>query len=86
MALTTDHPVAPLDLLPVSAALCVRDGLSMEGALRGVTINAAKVGGVDDRVGSIKVGKDADIVVFTGHPFEFLSKTRAVFVSGKRVK
>ena len=86
VALTTDHPVAPLDLLPVSAALCVRDGLSMEGALRGVTINAAKVGGVDDRVGSIKVGKDADIVVFTGHPFEFLSKTRAVFVSGKRVK
>lgn len=86
VALTTDHPVGPLELLPVSAALCVRDGLSMEGGLRGVTINAAKVACVDDRIGSIKVGKDADIVVFNGHPFEFLTKTRAVFISGKRVK
>lgn len=86
VALTTDHPVGPLELLPLSAALCVREGLSMEGGLRGVTINAARVGCVDDRVGSIKVGKDADIVVFTGHPFEFMTKTRAVFISGKRVK
>ncbi len=86
VALTTDHPVGPLELLPVSAALCVRDGLSMEGALRGITINAAKVACVDDRIGSIKVGKDADIVVFNGHPFEFLTKTRAVFIGGKRVK
>ena len=86
MALTTDHPVGPLELLPVSAALCVRDGLSMEGALRGITINAAKVACVDDRIGSIKVGKDADIVVFNGHPFEFLTKTRAVFIGGRRVK
>lgn len=86
VALTTDHPVGPLELLPVSAALCVREGLSMEGGLRGITINAARVGCVDDRVGSIKVGKDADIVVFTGHPFEFMTKTRAVFISGKRVK
>lgn len=86
VALTTDHPVGPLELLPVSAALCVRDGLSMEGGLRGITINAAKVACVDDRIGSIKIGKDADIVVFNGHPFEFLTKTRAVFISGKRVK
>lgn len=86
VALTTDHPVGPLELLPVSAALCVREGLSIEGGLRGITINAAKVGCVDERVGSIKVGKDADIVVFTGHPFEYLSKTSAVFISGQRVK
>ena len=86
VALTTDHPVGPLELLPVSAALCVRAGLSIEGALRGVTINAAKVGCVDNRVGSIKVGKDADIVVFSGHPFEYLTRTQAVFIGGRRVK
>ena len=86
VALTTDHPVGPLELLPVSAALCVREGLSMEGGLRGVTVNAAKAAGIYDKTGSFKVGKDADIAVFSGHPFEFLTKTRAVFIGGRRVK
>lgn len=55
VALTTDHPVGPLELLPVSAALCVREGLSMEGGLRGVTVNAAKAAGIYDKTGSFKV-------------------------------
>ena len=55
-------------------------------ALKAVTINAAKVAHVDDRVGSIKVGKDADIAVFDGSPLEVASKTTAVFIDGVRVK
>lgn len=86
VALTTDHPVTLLQHLNVSAALCVREGLPMDAAIRAVTINSAKAAEVDDRVGSIKVGKDADIVVWSGHPFEFMSRPKAVFVSGKKVK
>ena len=58
----------------------------MDAAIRSITINAAKAAEVEDRVGSIAVGKDADIVVWSGHPFEFLSKPKAVYISGKRVR
>ncbi|MEA4920736.1 MAG: amidohydrolase [Clostridiaceae bacterium] len=86
VALTTDHPVGPLQHLNISAAVCVREGLDMDAAIRAITINAAKAAEVEDRVGSIKAGKDADIVVWSGHPFDFMSKTKAVFIGGKRVK
>ncbi len=86
VSLTTDHPVGPLSYLNISAALCVREGLDVDAAIRSITINAAKVADVEDRVGSIKVGKDADIVVWSGHPFDYMSKPQAVFVNGKRVK
>jgi len=62
----------------------VREGLDEEAAFRAITINAAKAAGVEDRVGSIAIGKDADIVVFSGHPFHYLTKTRAVFINGIR--
>ena len=84
LALTVDHDVFPLWLLPHFASVMVREGMSEEAALRAVTINAAKVCDIDDRVGSIAVGKDADLVVFTGHPFHYLTKTAAVFVNGQR--
>ncbi|MBQ2651425.1 MAG: amidohydrolase [Clostridia bacterium] len=86
VALTTDHGVVPLMHLPISAAVSVREGLDMDAAIRSITINAAKAAEVEDRVGSIAVGKDADIVVWSGHPFEFLSKPKAVYISGKRVR
>ena len=86
VALTTDHPVGPLQHLNVSAAVCVREGLDMDAAIRAITINAAKAAEIDDRVGSIRVGKDADIVVWTEHPFSFMSKAKAVYISGRRVK
>ncbi len=86
VALTTDHGVTPLMHLVVSAAVCAREGLDVNAAIRAITINSAKAAEVDDRVGSIKVGKDADIVVWSGHPFEYLSQTKAVFISGERVK
>jgi len=85
-AITTDHDVFPLWLLPHFAAIAVREGMSEEGALRGITINAAKACGVDDRIGSIKIGKDADIAVFTGHPFHYMSKVKALYIDGVRVE
>lgn len=86
VAITTDHDVQPLQYLPVFAALCVREGMDVDAALRAITINPAKIAGIEDRVGSIEVGKDADICVFSNHPFEFMSKTTAVFIDGIRVK
>ena len=83
--LTTDHDVCALWMLPYFASLAVREGLDEQAAFRAITLNGAKVCGIEDRVGSIKVGKDADIVIFSGHPFHYLTKTRAVFMDGKRV-
>ena len=82
--LTTDHDVEALWFLPYFASLTVREGLDEETALRSITINGARAAGVEERVGSLKVGKDADIVVFSGHPFHYLTKTTAVFINGKR--
>jgi len=83
-ALATDHDVIALWQLPYLAGIMVREGLCEDAAFRAITINAAKAAGVEDRLGSIAVGKDADIVVFSGHPFHYLTKTRAVFINGKR--
>lgn len=83
-ALTTDHDVVALWLLPHLASITVREGLDEDAAFRSITINAAKAAGVDDKIGSIAVGKDADIAVFSGHPFHYLTKTTAVFINGKR--
>lgn len=83
-AIATDHDVVALWLLPHLASITVREGLPEEEAFRAITINPAKIAGVDDRLGSISIGKDADIVVFSGHPFHYLTKTTAVFINGKR--
>ncbi len=86
VAITTDHDVTPLWMLPMFAAMCVREGLPEDAAFRAITINPAKALGIDARVGSIEVGKDADIAVYTGHPFHYLTHSVAVFIDGKRVK
>ena len=86
VAITTDHDVTPLWLLPMFTGLAVREGLDEEAAFRAITINGAKALGVDDRVGSIAIGKDADIVVYNGHPFQYMTKTEAIFVNGKQYK
>ena len=84
VALTTDHDVVPLAYLPICAALAVREGMDMYEALKAITINPAQIAHIDDRVGSLEPGKDADLSVFSGHPFELMTRARAVFVSGKR--
>lgn len=82
MAITTDHDVIPLEYLPICAAVAVRNGLDPYEALKAITINAAEIAGIADRVGSLEVGKDADVSVFTGHPFDYMSTTKAVFING----
>jgi imidazolonepropionase-like amidohydrolase len=65
------------------AAVAVKWGLSFQDALRAITINPAKLLGIDNRVGSIQVGKDADLVLFNGDPFEYITKPCTVIVDGK---
>ncbi len=67
------------------AALAVANGLDYEKALEALTINAAKLLKIDRRLGSLKVGKDADIVLYDGDPFEYTSHVVKVFIDGKLV-
>ncbi|HIU33295.1 MAG TPA: amidohydrolase [Candidatus Pullichristensenella excrementigallinarum] len=84
-ALMTDHPVIPLMYLPVEAGLCVREGLEEYEALKAITINAAQVIGLEDRVGSLEPGKDADVVLFDGHPLDTRTHASLVVVNGEIV-
>ena len=86
VAIMTDHPVIPVQYLPVCAAIAVREGMDEMEALKAITINAAEITGIADRVGSLESGKDADIVIFDGHPLDFRSKTVWVFIDGHAVK
>ncbi len=69
--------------LAINAGLAVREGMPEEEALRAVTINPAEIIGVADRVGSLEVGKDADVVVFSGHPFDYRTVAELVLVNGE---
>lgn len=84
-ALMTDHPVIPIQFLPVTAGLAVRSGLDETAALEAITINAACIAGLDARIGSLAPGKDADIAVFDGHPFDFRAHCVATFINGRVV-
>jgi len=85
VALMTDHPVIPIQYLPVCAALAVKEGMDEYEALKAITINAAEIIGVQDRVGSIEKGKDADIAVFDGNPLDIRSRARLVLIDGRVV-
>jgi imidazolonepropionase-like amidohydrolase len=69
IALISDHPFVPIQYLPLCGGLAVREGLDAEIALRALTLTPAEVLGVDDRVGSLESGKDADLALYRGHPF-----------------
>lgn len=84
-ALMTDHPVIPIQFLPVCAALSVREGLDEETALRSITVNAAQITGIGDRVGSLEKGKDADIAVFDGPPLDIRSHCVMTLINGNIV-
>ena len=86
VAICTDHPETPIQYLPLCAAMAVRGGMDEEEALAAITRNAAEIGGIDKRVGTLTPGKDADIVVTKGHPFDWNGQIRAVFLEGKQVK
>jgi imidazolonepropionase-like amidohydrolase len=83
IAIMTDHPVIPVHHLPMCAALAMRAGLEEEAALKAITLYPAEILGVADRVGSLEVNKDADIVVFDKHPFDLQAKTTLVLIDGE---
>lgn len=85
VALTTDHPVSLIQSLPICAGLCVKSGMPYDAALRAITINAAKICNVAQRVGSLEVGKDADIAVFDGNPLEISTQTFCTLIDGEVV-
>ena len=86
VCIITDAPVIPLEYLALCAGLAVRAGLDEAAAWRAITINPAKVVGIDARVGSLEAGKDADIAVFEGDPLRDIhARVRRVFVDGVAV-
>ncbi len=84
-SIVTDHPVTPIQYLPVCASLAVREGMDAYEALKSITINAAEIAGIDNRVGSIEPMKDADILVFEHDALDFRSKPVEVFFEGKKI-
>ncbi len=85
VAIMTDHPCIPIQYLPLCAAMAVREGMDECEALKAITINAACIAGIQDRTGSLEIGKDADIVVFSGHPLDLKSRADITIINGKTV-
>ncbi|QNU67647.1 amidohydrolase [Ruminiclostridium herbifermentans] len=82
VAIMTDHPCVPAQYLCLCAAIAAREGMDEKEAMKAITINAAEIIGINDRVGSIEIGKDADIVIFDGHPFELKTKVQKTIING----
>ncbi|PSR23024.1 MAG: amidohydrolase [Sulfobacillus acidophilus] len=85
VSIITDHPVVPEQYLVVSAALAVREGMQEPDAIRAITQTAAELCGVGDRIGSLEAGKDGDVVIWDGHPFEYKSKVSKTIILGRVV-
>jgi imidazolonepropionase-like amidohydrolase len=85
IAITTDHPVVPIHFLVHQATLSVKEGLDPVTALRAITINPARIAGIDDRVGSLEVGKDANVVLWSGDPLDVLSRVERAYIGGREV-
>ncbi|MBQ7116153.1 MAG: amidohydrolase [Clostridia bacterium] len=85
VAITTDHPVSRIQYLPLCAGLAAKEGLGEYDALKAITIDAAKICRVDHRLGSLKVGKDADMVIYEGSPFDIFSRVFVTIIDGKIV-
>lgn len=83
VGITTDHPVTPLKYLPVCASLSVKSGMTKEAAYQALTVNPARILKIDDKVGSVKPGLDADIVLFDGDPLEMFTKVKRVYINGE---
>ena len=85
VAIMTDYPVVPVSYLTLQAAIIAKAGMDEMETLKAITINAAKVCGIDDRVGSLEVGKDADLVMLDGHPFEIKTNVLLTMINGEVV-
>ena len=85
VAIITDAPCTPIQYLPICAGMAMREGMTEADAFKALTIVPAKILKVDDRLGSLTVGKDADVVVWNNHPMEIMGKPELVFVNGKQI-
>lgn len=85
VSIITDSSVIPQQYLPLCAGMAIKAGMDPFDALKAITINPAEHIGVADRVGSLEVGKDADVVITAGSPFEVLTEVKAVFIDGARI-
>lgn len=85
IAITTDHPVVPINFLVHQATLAVKEGLDRETALRSITINPARILGIADRVGSLEAGKEADVVLWSGDPLDVTSRVDRAFSLGREI-
>jgi len=85
IAITTDHPVVPINLLIHQVAMAVKHGLDRDTALQAVTINPARIAGVDDRLGSIEPGKDADVCIWSGDPLDVMSRVERAYIDGREI-
>ena len=82
-AITTDHPVSLIQALPICAGLAVKSGMEEMEALKSITIYPAQICGVDERIGSLEKGKDADIAIFSGNPLEIATRVMCTLVNGE---
>jgi imidazolonepropionase-like amidohydrolase len=85
VAITTDHPVVPVNFLVHQASLAVKEGLPRETALEALTVNPAAFLKLDERVGSLTPGLDGDVVVWSGDPLDVNSRAERVFIEGAEV-
>lgn len=85
VSIISDHPFHPIQFLSIAAAMAWANGMREEDALRAITLTPAETLGVQDRVGSLDKGKDADFVVWSGHPFQIRSRVEEVYVEGEKV-
>jgi len=85
VAITTDHPVVPINFLVHQASFAVREGLPVQVALEALTVNPAAMMRLQDRVGSLTPGLDADVVVWSGDPLDINSRAELVLISGVEV-
>ncbi len=85
VALTTDHWVVPVQYLPLALIMAVKEGLDRDQALKLVTCNPAEIMGVGDRIGSLKPGNDADLVIWSGDPLDIYQRPEKVYVNGQKV-
>ncbi|MBR0152187.1 MAG: amidohydrolase family protein, partial [Lachnospiraceae bacterium] len=83
VSIITDAPVTPEQYLPLCAGLAVKAGMDPFAALQAITLNPARHLGIEERVGSLEAGKDADVVLWDGDPLESSSKVCRVFIEGE---